>query len=303
MNRRRFLQVSAASALGAPVPIPIVDTHIHLFDTTRPQGVPWPPKDNAALYRPAFPTRYRSLAAPLGVKGAIVVEASPWFADNQWVLNVVANDTMFVGVIGNLEPGKPEFPKQLEGLHRNKLFRGIRYGNLWDRNLGAELDHPEFVSGLKLLAQANLTLDTANPTPELMAAVVRLTDRVPNLRVVLDHLPQMQAPSPHVKELAARPQVYVKLSSVYRRIDGDVPRELNAYRATLDELASGFGEDRILFGSDWPNSDNWRPFGDVLALVQEYFAAKPRHVAEKYFWKNSVGAYRWAKRDSSQPGA
>ena len=285
------------------MPIPIIDTHIHLFDTTRPEGVPWPDKSNKALYRPALPERYRSLAVPLGVKGAIVIEASPWFADNQWVLDLVAADAMFVGVIGNLEPDKPEFGKQLESFHRNKLFLGIRYGNLWGRNLSAALDHPEFVSGVKLLAQANLTLDTANPTPELMRDVLRLTDLVPNLRIVLDHLPQMQTRSPHVKELAARPHVFVKLSSVYRRINGEVPRELSVYRATLDELLGYFGENRTLYGSDWPNSDNWRPITDVLAIVQEYFAAKPRSVAEKYFWKNSVAAYRWVKRDPSQPAA
>lgn len=303
MNRRRFLQISSVSALAEPMTIPIIDTHIHLFDTGRPEGVPWPDKSNAALYRPALPVRYRSLAVPLGVKGAIVIEASPWYGDNQWVLDIAAKDPIVVGVIGNLEPGKPEFARQLETLHRNPLFRGIRYGNLWGRDLGSEIDHPEFVAGLKLLSEANLTLDTANPTPELMAAVTRLTDLVPNLRVVLDHLPQMQKTSPHVKQLAKRPQVYVKLSSVYRRINGETPRDLSVYRATLDELVAYFGEDRILFGSDWPNSDNWRPFQDVVNLVQEYFATKPRRVAEKYFWKNSVQAYRWIKRDASQPGA
>ena len=47
--------------------IPIIDTHIHLFDPTRPQGVPWPDKDNAVLYQRALPERYRKIAAPLGV--------------------------------------------------------------------------------------------------------------------------------------------------------------------------------------------------------------------------------------------
>jgi hypothetical protein len=56
----------------------------------------------------------------------------------------------------------------------------------------------------------------------------------------------------------------------------------------------------VLFGSDWPNSDNWRPYGDGLSLVQEYFLAKPRAVAEKYFAKNSRKAYNWVKRDPSQ---
>jgi L-fuconolactonase len=30
--------------------IPIIDTHIHLFDPRRPQGIPWPKKDDELLY-------------------------------------------------------------------------------------------------------------------------------------------------------------------------------------------------------------------------------------------------------------
>lgn len=55
------------------------------------------------LYRPALPLRYRQLAAPLGVSGAIEVECSSWLEDNQWVLDVAAQDT-----IG--EPGRYALP-------------------------------------------------------------------------------------------------------------------------------------------------------------------------------------------------
>src|SRR5882724_2883242 len=106
------------------VPFPIIDTHIHLFDPTRPQGVPWPPSDSS-IYKPALPGRFRQLAEPLGVRGAIEVECSPWLEDNQWVLDVAAKDKIIVGTIGNLEPGKPDFRKHLERLHKNPLFRGI----------------------------------------------------------------------------------------------------------------------------------------------------------------------------------
>ena len=158
--------------------IPIIDTHIHLFDPRRPQGVPWPPKDDATLYKPALPGRYRQVTKGLGVVGAIEVEASPWLEDNQWVLDVAATDTIIVGTVGDLEPAKPEFSAQLERFHKNPLFRGIRYGNLWGRNLSEDLAKPQFVSGLKLLADAGLELDTANPTPELIATIIHLTDRV-----------------------------------------------------------------------------------------------------------------------------
>jgi L-fuconolactonase len=295
---------------GETAPKYIIDTHIHLFDPTRPQGVPWPPKDEPVLYKPALPDRYRKLAVPLGVVGAIELECSPWLEDNQWVLDVAAKDPIIVGTVGDLEPGKPDFRRNLDRFHRSPLFLGIRYGNLWGRNLGAELSRPEFISDLKALAQANMVLDTADPDPALVSNIVRLTDRVPELRVVVDHLPKLDPPtdrSAHrallndIAELGKRPQVYVKVSSVLRRVDGRVPEDLNFYRPRLDHLWDTFGPDRLIYGSDWPNSDLWGPYNQVFGIVREYFTAKGPVAADKYFWKNSVVAYRWKKRDKSQP--
>src|SRR5438309_6399329 len=104
-NRRSFLCVAGALGLRAAetsTSLPIIDTHIHLFDPTRPQGVPWPAKDNKVLYQPALPDRYRKIAVPLGIVGAIEVEASPWLEDNQWVLDVASKDKIVVGTVGDL---------------------------------------------------------------------------------------------------------------------------------------------------------------------------------------------------------
>ncbi|MVM40014.1 amidohydrolase family protein [Spirosoma sp. HMF3257] len=317
MNRRNFLTLAASAAVGLPSlrwqegsTIPIIDTHIHLFDTARSQGVPWPTQKDGILYQPALPDRYRTIAVPLGIVGAIVVEASPWLEDNQWILDLAAKDKIIVGTVGNLEPGKPDFRQQLDRFQRNPLFRGIRYGNLWDRDLSRQLSNPKVIEDLRFLAQSGLVLDTANPNPVLLAAIVRVTDQVPELRVVIDHLPQMTIPveaatrklyEAHLHELGKRPQVYVKISEVLRRVDGKIPQALSFYRGRLDELFGIFGEDRLLYGSDWPNSDQWLPFSAGLSLVNEYFTAKGRTVAEKYFWKNSAAAYHWLKRDPSQP--
>ena len=73
------------------------------------------------------------------------------------------------------------------------------------------------------------------------------------------------------------------------------------YRGRLDELCAIFGEDRVLYGSDWPNSDRWRLIPRSSELVRDYFHTKGRAAQEKYFWKNSVAAYRWVKRESAQP--
>ncbi len=289
--------------------IPIIDTHIHLFDPRRPQGIPWPPQDDPILYKPALPARYRQVTHGEGVVGAIEVECSPWLEDNQWVLDVAAKDPLIVGTVGDLEPDKPDFRPQLERFHKNPLFRGIRYGNLWGRDLSAELSNPVFVAGLKELAGAGLEMDTANPDTVLIAAVLRLTDQVPDLRIVIDHLPQYNPPTEwparseyeaNLRELGKRPQVYAKLSEILRRVDGRVQMDVDFYRPRLDQMWETFGEDRLMYGSDWPNSDHIETVPQELTIVRSYLAGKGAAAAEKVFWKNSVAAYRWVKRDASQ---
>jgi len=310
LNRRDFLAAPLAGALAveaaAQRPIPIIDTHIHLFDPTRPGGVPWPPQTNATLYKPALPPRYRGLAAPHGITGAIEVEC------NQWVLDVAEKDTIMVGTVGNLEPGKPGFRAHLDRLTKNPLFRGIRWGTLWGRKFTEEIARPECIADLKALAAAGRSLDSATAGAELIAGLVRLTDRVPELRVIIDHLPQFNPPAEaaplkeyqaNLRELAKRPQVFVKGSEVLRRVDGKVIEDLAFYKPRLDELWGLFGDDRMIYGSDWPNSDNWAPYDRVFRIVNLYIQGRGREAAEKYFWRNSVRAYRWMKRHPSQPAA
>jgi predicted TIM-barrel fold metal-dependent hydrolase len=326
IDRRAFLAGVAAVAVPAAhaqaAEIPIIDCHIHLFDRTRAQNAPpgagrkGPP--DAAKGGPPRPPRrsvmtpalYREIAVPQGVKGAIAIEASPRLEENDWVLETIEKDTIMVGYIGDLEPDKPEYRQYLEKYHKNPLFLGIRYGTLWNRDLSAMLSNPEFVSGLKLLAQAGMVLETANQTPGLIDATVRTTDKVPELRIVIDHLPQMEPPSDaaergayerNLRELAKRPQVWLKVSEVIRRVNGEVPTDPNFYKPRLDELFGIFGEDHVLFGSDFPNSDGWGTYETVMSLVRPYFMAKGRAIAEKYFWKNSIPAYRWVKREAGQP--
>jgi L-fucono-1,5-lactonase len=314
LSRRTFLAASASLAVGTAraqqAGIPIIDTHLHFYDTTRPQGAPYPGKNDIPGLPIANPETYRKVAVPLGIVGAIETEASPWIEDNLWVLEVAEKDPIMVGTIGDLQPDKPEFREYLGRYHKNPLFRGIRYGNLWGRSLVAQVDRPEFIDGIKDLASADLTLDTANPKPDLIQAVVRLTDKVPNLRVVLDHLPSLEPPveptalqayERDLRELAKR-NVFVKVSEVVRRVNGQVPIDLAFYKPRLDRIWDIFGEDRLLFGSDWPNSaGNWVSFATVVSLVQDYFMEKGRPAAEKYFWKNSIAAYKWVRRDPSQP--
>ncbi|WP_031497981.1 amidohydrolase family protein [Bryobacter aggregatus] len=309
MQRRSFLAAAAAGLAPAATPVPIIDTHIHLFDPRRPQGVPWPPKEDRVKYQPALPERYVGLSKKHNVVGAIEVECSPWFDDNQWVLDIEAPAPIMVGMIGNLNPADSKFRSHLDTFTKNPLYLGIRYGNLWGTDLGTELKKPEFVAGLKDFASRKLILDSANPTLQLLADLRRASDLVPNLRMMIDHLPGMEVPDTAeakskrlelLKDLSGRRQIYVKGSAVLKKIKGATNTDSKSYYPKLDELWHFFGEDRVVFGSDWPNSDGVGTYDQVIKVVQDYLANKPQLVAEKYFWRNSQAAYAWKPRTQTQ---
>ena len=328
MDRRKFIKAATAGTVAIATAVtranaqrysvPIIDTHVHLYDPTRPQGVPWPSPEQASIYRTFLPADYRRIAEPFGVVGMIETECSPWLEDNYWVLDVSAKETIVVGEIGDLFPGKPDFGEHLSRLHKNPLYRGIRFAYLWGRDVAEEIQKPQVMADLRLLSDAGLTLDSGGGQKDV-PNLLRITDQIPALRIVINHLPGAPIPDEPaaraayqqgLRELGKRPQVYVKVSEIFQRVDekgrrvksgGRIPRELSFYRPRLDEIWETFGPDRLLFASDWTNSEPMGTFGETLGLVHEYFTQKGPAAVEKFFWKNSLAAYRWVKRHANQP--
>lgn len=315
MNRRRFLAgATAATALAAfgsaaaqsPAvdDIPIIDTHIHLFDGTRPLGAEYMGSPAyQAISKTSLPSMYSPQARPAGIIGAMVVESCSWIDENLWYLEMCRTDPIMMGVSGTLDTGLPIFGKYLEHFHRDPLFRAIRARIMpfYNEN-GAQVTlKPEHVDNLKLLAEADLTLDTANPSMGLMRANVLLADAIPTLRIIMDHLPSFD-PAPEnqkayedvIKDMADRPNIFVKLSEVYhpRLSDGVIVRDYETLRARLEYLYGAFSEDRVMFGSDYPNSYGVATIADEVGLMKRFFSAKTRESAEKYFWKNALRIYK-----------
>ena len=142
---------------------------------------------------------------------------------------------------------------------------------------------------------------------QMMQAMVRINDKIPSLRIMLDHLPSFD-PSPAqqagydavLKEIHGRPKIYAKLSEIDHRTNPG--RGLAAHKARLDQLMATFGADRVVFGTDWPNSWGTATPAQIVDIARAYFATRTREEAEKYFWKNSLNFYKWKKRAKNQPG-
>jgi L-fuconolactonase len=321
ISRRQFIGTAAmagatlsgtVNALAVAVDaVPIIDSHIHLFDNSRPVFSGYMGSQSyRALSKPSLPSMYSPLAKPTGIVGAIVVESSAWIDDNLWYLEVCRADPFMVGVCGSLDPGRPDFGQYVSHFAKDPLYRAIRSSRFYSADGGKVTLKTDQVANLKLLAQADLALDTANPSMGLMQANVLLADAIPNLRIIMDHLPSFD-PTPEgqkayeevVKEMADRPNIVVKLSEVYhpRLSDNVIVKDYEPLRARLEYLFGMFGEDRVIFGSDYPNSYGVATIPEEVGLVKRFFSTKSRTAQEKYFWKNSARVYKWTKRADNQP--
>jgi L-fuconolactonase len=310
LARRAFLR-QAISLATLPVsshlpadraPIPAIDTHTHFYDPTRKEGVPWPRPSETVLYKPHYPREFQTLTNLHRVVGTVVVEASPWLEDNQWILDLAKDNPAIVGFIGNLKLGQPEFAGHLKRFSANPLFRGLRLG---EKAIAEGLGQAAFERDLQQLGEHKFTLDVLGGAT-MLPHLPRIARLAPGLRIVIDHLPfavwdnDPAAMRTALAEVARLPQVYAKVSNVVRRIDSRVITDLAVYRPRLDALWELFGADRLVFGSNWPVSNLIAPYDSLHKIVTEYFAEKGQVAAEKFFWRNSRAAYGWIARGETR---
>ncbi len=141
----------------------------------------------------------------------------------------------------------------------------------------------------------------------MLPDVARLAKAIPDLRIVINHCANLridgrrppQSWTDGMRRCAESPRVYCKVSAL---VEGAGTREKPAptspefYVPVLDALWEAFGEDRLIYGSNWPVSEPMAPLAVVQRVVQSYFNGKGKKAAEKYFRTNAKTAYRWKAR-------
>ena len=130
---------------------------------------------------------------------------------------------------------------------------------------------------------------------------------MPELRIILDHLMGAKGAQPRpeweldVRRLADRhPNVFVKFSSFFDMYNPvatedegwESPPSLAAYKANFDVLMTAFGEDRLIWGSNWPVSDLGGDFGKQIELAEEYLKPFGPKVRDKVMFGNARDFYR-----------
>ncbi len=276
-----------------------IDTHVHFWDPAKPGGINYPPMTDTFLYKKFMPDDWEKVAKPRGFAGTVLIEAVWTDEMSRWALDLANSTPSIVAVIGRLSPSDPMFAAQLDAyMARSKLFRGIRTS---PGNLGTTM------SSFVLMGDKGLTVDI-NPAPTMSAlsGVANLARAVPKLKVVIEHVgqaPQKGMPLPMewimgMNLCAREPNVFCKVSALVdlNGTVGSAPTTAEYYRPTLDHLWNAFGEDRLMFGSNWPVALRYASFGGIVDIVEQYFGTKGSRASEKFFTTSSKAAYGWPVR-------
>ena len=237
----------------------IVDSHQHFWDPARAE-YPWMTDDVAPLKRRFGPEDLEPLLREHSVTGTIVVQARHSLEETRELLALAAATPFVLGVVGWVDL-TGDVSSQLDEL--GGALVGVRH-QVHDELDPRWLLREDVQRGLAEVGEAGLPFDLLLRTRELPAAV-ETVKRHPGITFVLDHVAKSPGPGTEhgawasgVAALADLPNVVCKLSGLFTEADP---------AATVEQARGWFGDERCMFGSDWPVCLLAADYADTIEIV------------------------------------
>ncbi|CAN5619728.1 amidohydrolase family protein [soil metagenome] len=239
---------------------PILDAHVHIWDPAR-YHIPW--LDGiTALNRRMWLEQYAEATNGLPVEGFVYLQvevATPYaIIEARELVDLSREHPVVAAVVpwAPLEYGEQSrtFLDQLVAL--GPEIKGVR------RIVQDEPDpeyclQPGFVRGNQILGELGLSSDICCNFRQL-GPNVELVRQCPETMFILDHLAKpdirngtFQPWADQMRELSMLPNCYCKISGAVTEADHQ-SWSIEDVKPYILHAIDVFGEDRIVFGSDWP---------------------------------------------------
>src|SRR5438034_2658701 len=270
-----------------------LDAHQH-FWTYDPVQYPWIPK-GSPLQRDWLPIDLPPLLARAGLDGSIAVQARQTVTESHWLLSLADRSTLVKGVVGWVDLRSEGVEEQLAELSKHPKFAGVRHVVQDEPDANFMLG-TDFVRGVGKLRSFNLTYDILI-YPKQLPAAIELARRFPEQPFVLDHLAKpfiregiISPWREQIRELAKSGNVMCKVSGMVTEADHASwkPADFKPY---LDVVFEAFGEDRLMYGSDWPVCLLAGSYEQVFGLVDGFTRQSGPTGREKIFGGNAARFY------------
>jgi L-fuconolactonase len=239
--------------------MPVIDAHQHFWTVAR-GDYGWLTPALGPIYRDFGPDDLRPLLAAAGITHTVLVQAAPTVAETRFMLDIARETDFVAGVVGWVDVNANDAPGQIDALQRAGKLCGIR-PMIHDIPDPAWMLRPSLDGAFHAIIDADLTFD-ALVRPVHLPHLIRLRERYPALRLVIDHgaKPEIANWTPgdeafrswarDMAALAGHANTFCKMSGLITEARRDwQPAQIFPY---LDALIAAFPAERLLWGSDWP---------------------------------------------------
>lgn len=165
-----------------------VDTHQHFWNLSE-VVYSWLAPEYGPIYNTFEAHHLEPQVKAAGIDKTVLVQSANSYEDTAYMLKVADQTPWIAGVIGWWNLLNPEETGQrIEMYRKHPKFRGMRH------LIHTEPD-PDWViqevviESLKLMASAGMIFEVVAVFPNHLKHVPTLSAKVPNLRMVIDHLP------------------------------------------------------------------------------------------------------------------
>lgn len=287
--------------------IPIIDTHQHLWDLDR-FTLPWIDLNSEAqepIRHTFLIPEYRQHTTGLNIAKTIYMEVNIHPDQQQeeadWAIGLCESDdnNMAGAIIGGF-PHDDGFASYVTPLARNDSVKGVRtILHDPDRPKGLCLQ-PRFVDNIRRLGDLTVNFDLCMRPAEISDGA-KLAKQCPETRFVVDHCGNLSIRNMDnalqkkwqdgIRAAADQENVFIKISGIVASAKKGEwsPDDL---APTINYCLDTFGEDRCVFGGDWPVCLLGASYREWVTALKEIVSDRSIDFQRKLFYDNAVHIYR-----------
>ena len=272
-----------------------IDAHQHFwkFDPVRDS---WITDDMKVIQRDFLPQDSEPLLVQNGFDGCVVVQSDQSEQENLFQLQNAEENEFIKGIVGWVDLQSANIEERLVYYSQFKKLKGFRHVLQGEpqRNLMLQ---PAFMHGISLLNKYGFTYDILI-FPDQLQYVPSLAAAFPQQQFVIDHIAKPHIKDGKIDEWKKDIEAVGKCENVYCKMSGMVTEanwnnwKQEDFTAYLNVIVNAFGEDRIMFGSDWPVCLVAASYKEVLGITENYFGSFSTTAQQKFFALNAVRFYK-----------
>ncbi len=282
------------------ISLPIVDSHVHLWDPAS-FHLDWLHENPLLNHRYSL-EEFQQVTEGVQIEAIICVEANvaqeEALLEARWLATQAQHDSRIQGIVAFAPIEEQTYlASYLDTLMTiDSRIKGVRR-NIQGETYPGFCLQSAFVQGVQLLARYNLSFDLC-VTHDQLPDVIELVRRCPNTRFLLDHLAKpavrdalLDPWHEQIKQLAEFPNIACKISGLVTEADYQHWKEEDILPYVTHTMAV-FGEDRVLFGSDWPVVVQAASYARWVQMLVDFTAPLSVSAQRKLWTENTRHWYR-----------